>query len=178
MDSGRGTRLAHFGRWRRAIEDLLLLCVLCGAVIYMKLRRGMTTRRGIELTIEDLDEIRDELLTDGFERNYGPPRKSRFAEKWLKFRARLAEYMKKPRAVPDRNGIVQMFTNLEMKMQSGRLHGGARAMFITALAKMEDKLTTAQETIATMRREEEMRRQPHRREAVEATRRKLSMQDE
>lgn len=84
------------------------------------------------------------------------------------------------RVVPKRNGIVQLYTDLELIIRTGGSYGGQRAVFITELARMEDELTVLREADAAMRQEEASRTANRRREAVAETKRKLKVgtQDE
>ena len=100
------------------------------------------------------------------------------AESWLKFRSRLSDILATMRVVPKRNGIVQLYTDLELKIKTGGSYGNQRAVFITELAAMENEFLRLKEIDASMRREEASRTANRRRDAVAATKRKLDTQDE
>lgn len=99
---------------------------------------------------------------------------------WLKFRAAIADRRGRWRVVPNRNGIVQRYTDLELIIRTGGSFGGQRAVFITDLARLEDELLELREADAIRRREEAGRSANRRREAVAATKEKLKVgeQDE
>ena len=94
---------------------------------------------------------------------------------WLKFRAAIAVRRGRWRVVPDRNGIVKLYTDLELIIRTGGSYGGQRAVFITELARLEDELLVLREADATRRREEARRTSNRRHEAVAATKEKLKV---
>lgn len=100
----------------------------------------------------------------------------KFAEQWLKFRAALSDRWARLRVCPKRNGLVQLYTDLELKIKTSGDYGGQRAVFITELAQMEDDLAELRELYAAMRREEASRTVNRRHEAVAATKKKLKEQ--
>jgi hypothetical protein len=100
----------------------------------------------------------------------------RIADGWLKFRAAIADRRARWRVVPDRNGVVKAYTDLELKIRTGGDYGGQRAVFITELAAMEDELLKLREADAAMRREEAGRTANRRHEAVAATKEKLKVE--
>ncbi len=97
---------------------------------------------------------------------------------WLKFRAALSDRRARCRVVPKRNGLVSLYTDLELKIKTGGDYGGQRAVFITELARMEDELTVLRESNAAMRREEASRTVIRRHEAVAETKRKLKVAEQ
>jgi hypothetical protein len=99
----------------------------------------------------------------------------KIADRWLKFRAAIADRMARVRVVPKRNGLVSLYSDLELKIKTGGDYGGQRAVFITELARMEDELTVLREADAAMRREEAGRTANRRRDAVAATKEKLKV---
>jgi hypothetical protein len=99
----------------------------------------------------------------------------KISDQWLKFRAAIADRRARWRVVPDRNGIVKLYTDLELKIRTGGDYGGQRAVFITELARLEDELHTLREADAAMRREEAGRTANRRHEAVAATKEKLKV---
>ena len=99
----------------------------------------------------------------------------KISDQWLKFRAAIADRRGRWRVVPDRNGIVKLYTDLELRIRTGGDYGGQRAVFITELARLEDELLVLRERDAAMRREEASRTKNRRREAVAETKRKLKV---
>ncbi len=106
----------------------------------------------------------------------------RLADPWLKFRAALSDRRARCRVVPKRNGLVSLYTDLELLIKTGGDYGGQRAVFITELARMEDELAglrgealLLRESDAAMRREEAGRTAIRRREAVAETKKKLGV---
>jgi hypothetical protein len=99
----------------------------------------------------------------------------KIADRWLKFRAAIADRRARVRVVPKRNGLVSLYADLELKIKTGGDYGGQRAVFITELARMEDELTVLREADAAMRREEAGRTANRRRDAVAATKEKLKV---
>ena len=101
----------------------------------------------------------------------------KIADQWLKFRAAIADRRGRVRVVPKRNGIVQLYTDLELIIRTGGSYGGQRAVFITELARMEDELLVLKEADAAMRQEEASRTANRRHDAVAATKRKMDEQE-
>ena len=106
----------------------------------------------------------------------------RLADRWLKFRAALSDRGARFRVVPKRNGLVSLYTDLELLIKTGGNYGGQRAVFIVELARMEDELFSARlelaerrDADAAMRREEASRTGIRRREAVAETKKKLGV---
>jgi hypothetical protein len=102
----------------------------------------------------------------------------KLSDQWLKFRAAIADRKAKMRVVPKRNGLVSLYTDLELKIKTGGSYGGQRAIFILELARMEDEYERLQEADAAMRREEAGRTANRRREAVAATKEKLKVDEQ
>ncbi len=96
-------------------------------------------------------------------------------DRWLKFRAAIADRRARCRVLPKRNGLVSLYADLELKIKTGGDYGGQRAVFITELARLEDELLVLREADAAMRREEASRTANRRREAVAETKRKLKV---
>lgn len=100
----------------------------------------------------------------------------KLSDQWLKFRAVVSDRRARLRVCPKRNGVVQLYTDLELKIKTGGDYGGQRAVFITELARMEDELTVLREADAATRREEASRTANRRHDAVAATKKKLEEQ--
>jgi hypothetical protein len=99
----------------------------------------------------------------------------RIADQWLKFRAAIADRRARWRVVPKRNGLVSLYSDLELRIKTGSDYGAQRAVFITELARVEDDYERLLKADAAMRREEASRNRIRRRDAIAETKKKLKV---